>query len=64
MAALNDEEVMDDLRSRDGGRVTVDRPTYDEQHFEESFPPLERHRLQVFSSELGNVMLLHHALRK
>ena len=49
MAALNDEEVMDDVRPRrDGGRVTVDRPTYDEQHFEESFPPMERQRLQVF----------------
>ena len=57
MAALNDEEIMDAGRSRDGRRVTGDRPTYDEKHFEESFPPLERQRLQVFISKLFTVML-------
>lgn len=61
MAASNDEE-MDAWRSRDGRGVTGDRPTYDEKHFEESFPPLEHQRLQVFISELFTVMLLQRGL--
>ena len=62
MAASNDEEMMDAGRSRDGRRVRGDRPTYDEKHFEESFPPLEHQRLQVFISEIFTVMLLQRVL--
>ena len=42
MVERNDEE-----RSRGGGRVTIDRPAYDELQFEENFHPRGYQRLKV-----------------
>ena len=46
MVERNDE-VRDEERSRGGGRVTIDRPAYDELQFEENFHPLGYQRLKV-----------------
>lgn len=43
---MNDE-VGEETRSRGGERVIIDRPTYDELQFEESFRPLDYNRLKV-----------------
>ena len=46
MVERNDE-VRDEERSRGGGRVTIDRPAYDELQFEENFHPRGYQRLKV-----------------
>lgn len=47
MAERSDEEVGGEERSRGGGRVTIDRPAYDELQFEENLHPLGYQRLKV-----------------
>jgi len=49
MAALNHEDERGEERSRGGGRVAIDRQTYDELQFEEKFHPQGYQRLKVFS---------------
>ena len=49
MATQNDEEVRGEGRSRGGGRVTIDRPAYDELQFEANFHPQGYQRLKVSS---------------
>lgn len=46
MVERNDE-VRGEERSRGGGRVTIDRPAYDELQFEENFHPRGYQRLKV-----------------
>ena len=48
--ATTSDEARGEARSRGGGRVTIDRPTYDELQFEENFQPLGYNRLKVFNS--------------
>ena len=45
--ATHSDEVRDEERSRGGGRVTIDRPTYDELQFEANFHPQGYQRFKV-----------------
>lgn len=49
MASPSDEASGEDTL-RGGGRVTIDRPTYDELQFEEKIRPLGYKRLKVLYS--------------
>ena len=59
MAAVDEEEVLDDDRSRDDGRVANNRPNYDELDFEESFLSLERQTLKVFYNPKPWSLIFH-----
>ena len=47
MATPTGEDVRGEARSRSEGRVTIDRPTYDELQFETNFQPQGYQRLKV-----------------